>query len=129
MSATQKRISLFSSKKIPGVFHKPKKITFSQNLRPKKITRNPPSLKYVSGAPGVFALKVAFSNLSGIVWTRPHIHSILVILTLIIHSSCLRLLLTLRLSFSKTHNCSFLNARKYIPSHYLGRILGGITSV
>ena len=28
------------------------KITFGQNFRPKKITRIPPSLKYVSGAPG-----------------------------------------------------------------------------
>ena len=37
----------------PGVFHRPKKITFGQNFRPKKITQNPPpTLKYVSGIPG-----------------------------------------------------------------------------
>ena len=35
----------------PGVFHRPKKITFGQNFRPKTITRCPRSLKYVSGAP------------------------------------------------------------------------------
>ena len=28
------------------------KIPFGQNVRPKKILRTPPSLKYVSGAPG-----------------------------------------------------------------------------
>ena len=52
--ATQKNPSVFFSrpKKNPGVFHRPKKITLGQNFRPKKITRTPPSLKYVSGAPG-----------------------------------------------------------------------------
>ena len=54
------KISLFfysRPKKVPGVFHRPQKITFGQNFRPKKITRTPPpppSLKYVSGAPGSF---------------------------------------------------------------------------
>ena len=50
-----KKIPLFffATQKNPGVFHRPKKITFGQNFRPKKITRTPPSLKYVSGAPGV----------------------------------------------------------------------------
>ena len=44
---------LFSRpKKIPASFIDPKKIPFGKNLRPKKILRTPPSLKYVSGAPG-----------------------------------------------------------------------------
>ena len=43
---------LFSRpKKIPASFIDPQKIPFGQNLRPKKILRTPPSLKYVSGAP------------------------------------------------------------------------------
>ena len=42
----------FATQKNPGIFHRPKKITFGQHFRPQKITRNPPSLKYVSGAPG-----------------------------------------------------------------------------
>ena len=42
-------------KKIPVLFLRPKKIPFGQKVRPKKIVRTPPppSLKYVSGAPGV----------------------------------------------------------------------------
>ena len=52
--ATQKIPSLFfATQKNPGVFHKPKRITFGQNFRPKKITRTPPSLKYVSGPLGL----------------------------------------------------------------------------
>ena len=52
--ATPKNPSYFvATQKTPGVLHKPKKITFGQNFRPKKITRSPPSLEYVSGAPGV----------------------------------------------------------------------------
>ena len=44
---------LFSRfKKIPASFIDPKKIPFGKNLRPKKILRTRPSLKYVSGAPG-----------------------------------------------------------------------------
>ena len=39
-------------KKIPVLFSRPKKIPFGQNVRPQKILRTPPSLKYVSGAPG-----------------------------------------------------------------------------
>ena len=39
-------------KKIPVLFSRPKKIAFGQNVRLKKILRTPPSLKYVSGAPG-----------------------------------------------------------------------------
>ena len=49
----------FATHKSPGVFHRPKKITFGQNFRPKKLTWGPPlppSLKYVSGAPGVLKL-------------------------------------------------------------------------
>ena len=42
----------YNTQKNPGVFHRPKKIPFGQNVRPKKILRTPPSLKYVSGAPG-----------------------------------------------------------------------------
>ena len=34
--------SFFATQKNPGVFHRPKKITFGQNFRPKKITRTPP---------------------------------------------------------------------------------------
>lgn len=49
----QKNPVLFSwPKKNSGIFHRPKNILFGQNVRPKKILRNPPSLKYVSGAPG-----------------------------------------------------------------------------
>ena len=42
------------TQKTPGIFYRPKKITFCQTFRPKKINRSPPppSLKYVSGAPG-----------------------------------------------------------------------------
>ena len=50
---TQKNPSVvFATQKNPGVFHRPKKIPFGQNVRPKTILRTPPSLKYVSGAPG-----------------------------------------------------------------------------
>ena len=44
---------VFATQKNPGVFHRPQKIPFGLNVRPKKILRTPPSLKYVSGAPGV----------------------------------------------------------------------------
>ena len=43
---------VFATQKNPGVFHRPQKIPFGQNVRPKKIRQTPPSLKYVSGAPG-----------------------------------------------------------------------------
>ena len=43
---------VFATQKNPGVFHRPKNIPFVQNVRPQKILRTPPSLKYVSGAPG-----------------------------------------------------------------------------
>ena len=43
---------VFATQKNLGVFHRPKKIRFGRNVRPKKILRTPPSLKYVSGAPG-----------------------------------------------------------------------------
>ena len=43
----------FATQKNPGIFYRPQKITFGQNIRPKKITWTPQSLKYVSGAPGV----------------------------------------------------------------------------
>ena len=39
-------------RKIPAAFIDQKKIPFGQNVRPEKILRTPPSLKYVSGAPG-----------------------------------------------------------------------------
>ena len=43
-------------KKIPLVFSRPKNLPFGQNVRPKKILQTPPpSLKYVSGAPGTKA--------------------------------------------------------------------------
>ena len=44
---------VFVTQENPGIFHRPKKIPFGQNVRPKKILRTPPSLKFVSGAPGV----------------------------------------------------------------------------
>ena len=49
-----KKIPLLFSrpKKIPASFIDPKKIPFGQNVRPRKILRTPPSLKYVRGAPG-----------------------------------------------------------------------------
>ena len=46
----------------PGIFHRPQNITLGQNFRPKKITRTPPSLKYVSGAPEL--LSSAFKDVS-----------------------------------------------------------------
>ena len=60
---------VFATQKNPGVFHRPKKIPFGQNVRPQNILRIPPSLKYVSGAPGgsflpfYFRLR-AFSTIS-----------------------------------------------------------------
>ena len=52
--ASQKNPSVFffATQKNSGVFYRPKKITFGQNFRPKKTTQTPPSLEYVSGAPG-----------------------------------------------------------------------------
>ena len=41
---------------------RPKKIPFGQNFRPKKILRTPPSLKYVSGAPGFSAFSALKSK-------------------------------------------------------------------
>ena len=43
---------VFATQKNPGLFHRPKKIPFGQNVRPKKIllTPTPPALTYVSGA-------------------------------------------------------------------------------
>ena len=45
----------FATQKNPGVFHRPKKISFGQNFRPKKITQTlpplPSSLKYLKGVP------------------------------------------------------------------------------
>ena len=52
---------VFATQKNPRVFHRPKKIPFGQNVRPKKILRTPPSLKYVSGAPGGPLLKVLYT--------------------------------------------------------------------
>ena len=34
----------FTTQKNPSVFHRPKKITFGQNFRPKKITQTPPPI-------------------------------------------------------------------------------------
>ena len=53
---TTQKIPLFffATQKILTSFIDPKKSLFCQNFRPKKITRTPPSLKYVSGAPGVY---------------------------------------------------------------------------
>ena len=51
---TQKnRCVVFATQKNAGVFHRPKKIPFGQNVRPQKILRTPPLLEYVSGAPGL----------------------------------------------------------------------------
>ena len=49
---------VFATPKNPGVFHRPQKIPLGQNVRPKKILRTPPppSLKYVSGVPGLQTL-------------------------------------------------------------------------
>ena len=56
----QKIPLLFSRpKKIAASFIDPKKIPFGQNVRPKKIIRTPPSLKNVSGAPGLEPLSYA----------------------------------------------------------------------
>ena len=43
---------VFTTQKNPGVPYRLKKLPFGRNVRPKKILRTPPSLKYVSGAPG-----------------------------------------------------------------------------
>ena len=50
---------VFATQKNRGVFHRPKKIPFGQNVRPPKIIRTPPSLKNVSGAPGIEPLSYA----------------------------------------------------------------------
>ena len=51
--ATQKNPFVsFGDPKNPSVFYRPQKIALGQSFRPNKITRTPPSLKYVSGAPG-----------------------------------------------------------------------------
>ena len=42
---------VLATQKNQGVFQRPQKIPFGQNVRPKKILRTPPSLKYVSRAP------------------------------------------------------------------------------
>ena len=52
---------VFTTQKNAGVFHRPKKIPFGQNVRPKKILQTPPSLKYVSGAPG-FVTHTAYKS-------------------------------------------------------------------
>ena len=54
---------VFATQKNPGIFHRPKKIPFGQNVRPKKILRTSPSLKYVSGAPGVAHYLASFSSM------------------------------------------------------------------
>ena len=63
---------VFATQKNPGVFHRPPKIPFGQNVRDKfwswdffgyKIWTSvgpPASLKYVSGAPGCTALQVSY---------------------------------------------------------------------
>ena len=53
---------VFATQKNPGVFHRPKKIPFGQNVKPKKIRRTPPSLKYVTGASGLPTFHLAFSH-------------------------------------------------------------------
>ena len=61
--ATQKipqSVFFFTTQKNSSTFHRTKKITFGHNFRLKKITWTlpphlPPSLKYVSGAPGSLA--------------------------------------------------------------------------
>ena len=51
---TQKNACVvFATPKNPSIFHRPQKLPFGQNVRPKKNLRTPPSLKYVSGVPGV----------------------------------------------------------------------------
>ena len=52
----KKSLCGFPTQKNPGVFHRPQKIPFGQNVRPKKSLWTPPSLKYVSGAPGTAIL-------------------------------------------------------------------------
>ena len=42
----------YNTQKNPSVVFVTQKIPFGQNARPKKILQTPPSLKYVSGAPG-----------------------------------------------------------------------------
>ena len=66
---TQKNPSVvFATQKNLGVFHRPKKIPFGQNVRPKKILRTPPSLKYVSGAPGPEYLVIAEATWMDLTW-------------------------------------------------------------
>ena len=46
---------VFATQKNPNVFHRPKKKTLLAKMSDaKKILQTPPSLKYVSGAPGGF---------------------------------------------------------------------------
>ena len=42
---------VFATQKNPGVFHRPKKIPFGQNVRPKKILPTPPSYKICQWGP------------------------------------------------------------------------------
>ena len=49
---TQKNPSVvFATAKNPGVFHRPKKIPFGQNVRPKKVLRTPPVIKICEWGP------------------------------------------------------------------------------
>ena len=59
------------TQKNPASLIDPKKKTFSQNFRPQKITLTPPpppSLKYVSGAPGNRVVDSCLAQAFGWIW-------------------------------------------------------------
>ena len=54
---------VFATQKNPGVFHRPQKIPFGQKWsQTPKNPSDPPSLKYVSGAPGSFSQYSKFTG-------------------------------------------------------------------
>ena len=53
-----------ATQKNPGVFHRPKKMPFGQNVRPRKILRTPPPpvIKICEWGPWAFTVKVIKSH-------------------------------------------------------------------
>ena len=49
---------VFATPKNPGVFHRPKKIPFGQNVRPKKNPSDPPVIKICEWGPWAWSMEV-----------------------------------------------------------------------
>ena len=56
------RFFFLHNPKNPGIFHRPKKITFDQNFRPKKITLTPPVIKICEWGPWDAPTLLRFCN-------------------------------------------------------------------